>query len=62
LEDENGEPSDNAGGSKHSIRIIEVTHDKIAEKVFDLSIEDLTEPVENGWQTYRSERLPSLYP
>jgi hypothetical protein len=42
-------------------RIVEVTHTKPAEKVFELIIKD--KPQSNtGWRVYRSERLPSLYP
>ena len=49
-------------GSKHSARIIEVTHATPAEEVFELTIadDDLSDPI--GWTINRSERLPSLYP
>lgn len=62
IKDELGDPSDNVGTGKGSIRIIEVTHTVPAEKVFDLSIEDDSPEVIDGWQSYRAERLPSLYP
>ena len=41
------------------VRIVEVTHTKPAQKVFELVIDD--EPP-NGWRVYRAERLPGLYP
>jgi arylsulfate sulfotransferase len=60
--DAEGNPTDLVARSKASVRIIEVTHTTPAEKVFDLKIADDTPDLENGWTTYRSERLPSLYP
>jgi len=62
IKDENGLPSDFVGGGKGSIRILEVTHTTPAEKVFDLSIEDTSPNVSDGWQGYRAVKLPSLYP
>jgi hypothetical protein len=62
IKDEVGLPSDVIGGSKGSARIIEVTHDVPAEKVFDLSIADVSANVADGWQVYRATRLQSLYP
>jgi len=41
-------------GGTQQPRIIEVTHTTPAQKVFDLAL--------SGTFTYRSERLPSLYP
>ena len=61
-ENELGEPVDSGGGAKVSVRILEVTHTDNPEIVFDLSIIDESEIVANGWLTYRSERLPGLYP
>jgi len=61
-ENELGEPVDSGGGAKVSVRILEVTHTDNPEIVFDLSIVDESEIVANGWITYRSERLPGLYP
>ncbi|HET7289335.1 MAG TPA: aryl-sulfate sulfotransferase [Thermodesulfobacteriota bacterium] len=60
--DAEGLPSDNIGLSKTSVHIIEVTHTTPGEKVFEISIVDPTPEIANGWTTYRSERLPSLYP
>ena len=60
--DADGNQTDKIGQAKISVRLIEVTHTTPAEKVFDLSIVDDSPEVANGWQTYRSERLPSLYP
>jgi hypothetical protein len=62
IKDENGLASDFVGGGECSIRIIEVTHTTPAEKVFDLSIEDSSTNVADGWQGYRAVKLPSLYP
>lgn len=39
-------------------RILEVTHEQPAEKVFEIVIDDPG----MGWTVYRSERIPSLYP
>ena len=48
------------GQAGHSwARIVEVTHDTPAEKVFEFFIDD-ERP--DGWSVYRAERLPSLYP
>jgi hypothetical protein len=57
-----GLPSDAIFTSSLSVYIIEVTHTTPGEKVFELSIVDPTSEAPNGWMTYRSERLPSLYP
>ncbi len=47
-------------GSGHNwVRIVEVTHDMPAEKVFELFIDD-DRP--KGWTVFRAERLPRLYP
>jgi len=60
--DAEGIPSDSIPTSKTSVYLIEVTHTTPGEKVFELSIVDTTPETANGWTTYRSERLPSLYP
>jgi len=43
----------------HWIRIVEVTHDTPAQKVFEIFIDD-ERPT--GWLSFQAERLPSLYP
>ena len=43
----------------HLVRIVEVTHDAQAQKVFELFVED-ERPT--GWLSFQAERLPSLYP
>jgi arylsulfate sulfotransferase len=43
---------------RHWARIVEVTHEMPARKVFELVIDDPA----MGWAVYRSERIPSLYP
>ena len=47
------------GAGHNWVRIVEVTHDTPAEKVFELFIDD-ERPA--GWSVFRAERLPSLYP
>ena len=47
------------GGGHNWVRIVEVTHDTPADKVFELFIDD-ERPA--GWSVFRAERLPSLYP
>ena len=47
------------GAGHNWVRIVEVTHDAPAEKVFELFIDD-ERPA--GWSVARVERLPSLYP
>ena len=58
VSDEAGSPI--VDGPGHNwVRIVEVTKETPAEKVFELFIDD--EPPA-GWSVYRAERLPSLYP
>ena len=47
------------GAGHNWVRIVEVTHETPAEKVFELVIDD-ERPA--GWSVARVERLPSLYP
>ena len=47
------------GAGHNWVRIVEVTHETPAEKVFELFIDD-ERPA--GWFVFRAERLPSLYP
>ena len=47
------------GAGHNWVRIVEVTHESPAEKVFELFIDD-ERPA--GWSVFRAERLPSLYP
>ena len=58
VSDAEGKPLE-AGAGHNWARIVEVTHDTPAEKVFELFIDD-QQP--EGWSVYRAERLPSLYP
>ncbi len=53
-----GKASGNIFGGHHFARILEVTHESPAEKVFEIVIDDPA----TGWAVYRSERIPSLYP
>jgi len=45
-------------GTQRWARLIEVTHDQPAEKVWEIRLQE----DDSGWSIYRSERLPSLYP
>ena len=47
------------GAGHNWVRIVEVTHESPAEKVFELFIDD-ERPA--GWSVFRAERLLSLYP
>ena len=58
VSDAEGNPLE-AGDGHNWVRIVEVTHDTPAEKVFELFIDD-DRP--KGWTVFRAERLPSLYP
>jgi len=59
---ESGEPTNAIAGSKISVKIFEVTHTDNPQIVFELSIVDESENIEDGWVSYRSERLLGLYP
>ncbi len=48
-----------AGGTHNWTRIVEVTHETPARKVFELFVN--AEPPE-GWFSFRAERIPSVYP
>jgi hypothetical protein len=56
-------PSTNSPGAT-MVRIIEYTHDPVPQVVFDLSFFDYanTSKTYPGYFTYRSERIPDLYP
>jgi arylsulfate sulfotransferase len=49
-------------GKKLSAKIVEVTHTKPPNEVFNMVIFDNTQEQENGWRVYRSERITTLYP
>jgi arylsulfate sulfotransferase len=57
--DSEGIPTDRGGGGHYRSRIVEVAGDRPVEKVFELIID---EEAPEGWQVYRAERLPGLYP
>jgi len=56
IKDKEGNDTGSFAG-RHWARIVEVTNDTPAQKVFELHIEEPS----MGWAVYRSERLPSLY-
>ena len=45
-------------GTQRWARIVEVTHDQPAEKVWEMRLQKDN----SGWSIYRSERLPGVYP
>ncbi|MDH5230458.1 MAG: aryl-sulfate sulfotransferase [Gammaproteobacteria bacterium] len=47
---------------KQWARIIEVTYDEPKQEVFELTVTDETDKVENGWRVYRAERIADVYP
>ncbi|MEM7431742.1 MAG: aryl-sulfate sulfotransferase [Pseudomonadota bacterium] len=56
----NGMPSDDIRNCRVTGRVIEVTRDTF-DKVFEIQIDD-EDPMSLGYRTYRSERIPNLYP
>jgi arylsulfate sulfotransferase len=53
-----GKPSASIFGGHHWARILEVTHDTPADKVWEIIIDDPA----RGWAVFRADRIPSLYP
>jgi hypothetical protein len=45
-------------GTQRWARLVEVTHEQPAEKVWEMRLQE----DDTGWSIYRAERLPSLYP
>ena len=45
-------------GTQRWARLVEVTHDQPARKVWEMRLQE----DDSGWSIYRSERLPGLYP
>jgi arylsulfate sulfotransferase len=45
-------------GTQRWARLMELTHDQPAEKVWEMRLQE----DDSGWSIYRAERLPSLYP
>ncbi len=57
IKDKDGKPSVNLFAGHHWSRIVEVTHEQPAAKVWELVIDD----PRVGWAVFRSERVASLY-
>lgn len=57
VRNKDGSVSSNIFGGHHFARVLEVTHEMPASKVFEIVIDD----PEMGWAVYRSERISSLY-
>jgi hypothetical protein len=55
--DKDGKPSINIFAGRHLVRIVEVTHESPATKVWEVMFDD----PRMGWATFRSERVASLY-
>jgi hypothetical protein len=45
-------------GTQRWARLVEVTHDQPAEKVWEMRLQE----DDSGWSIYRADRLPTLYP
>jgi len=45
-------------GTQRWARLVEVTHDQPAEKVWEMRLQE----DDSGWSIYRADRLPNLYP
>lgn len=58
MADRDGKPTANFAAGRHWVTIMEVTHTSPPEKVWEIVIDDKA----GGWASYRSERMPSLYP
>lgn len=58
IKNKEGEPSANIFSGHHWARIVEVTHEQPARKVFEVVFEDPG----TGWAVFRAERIPGLYP
>jgi len=53
-----GKNSPPGPGTRRWARLMEVTHEQPAEKVWEMRLQE----DDSGWSIYRSERLPSVYP
>ena len=56
--DADGNNAPNGPGTQRWARLVEVTHEQPAEKVWEMRLQD----TRLGWSIYRSHRLPPLYP
>ncbi|MGI9203572.1 MAG: aryl-sulfate sulfotransferase [Woeseiaceae bacterium] len=56
--DADGQNAPPGPGTQRWARLVEVTHDQPAEKVWEMQLK----ADDSGWSIYRSERLPGLYP
>lgn len=59
VETSDGEPADAVPSDHQWARIVEITHDSPAEKLFEVVL-DSGLGSDTGWSIYRSERLPEL--
>jgi hypothetical protein len=57
---ENGIPSDNSSQCRATARIVEVTHEAVPTKVFEIHV-DHPDPASVGYVVYRADRFPDLY-
>lgn len=57
IKDKEGKPSINIIAGQHWVRIVELSHEKPASKLWEIVIDD----PKMGWAVFRAERVPSLY-
>jgi hypothetical protein len=57
IKDKEGKPSINIIAGHHWVRILELSHDQPADKVWEIVIDD----PKMGWAVFRSERVAGLY-
>jgi len=61
VRDKEGRATDRIVGDHHWARIVEVTHDDVPKKVFEMTVDSTDAEKSIGWAIYRADRLPSLY-
>jgi len=59
--DAQGKATDSGTGASRWARVVEVTHETPAQKVFELIVGDPSRTSPPGWTVYRAVRMPSLY-
>ncbi len=60
MANEAGDPAEVGPDKIGWVRMVEVTHDPDPRIVFELFIDERSD--DRGWDVYRAERLPGLYP
>ena len=62
LDEHNGALHPKKGWGRKAIRLVEVHPDAPEEILWDVLLNSDFDVVPEGWKSYRSERVPSLYP